>query len=77
MVQKDVEAMADAALSMGTVRGKINKTRLMEDIDGMLGRYASVKSLSDMNIGTLMAELTSLLSNHNIAMPIQCSYAAS
>lgn len=69
MVQKDVEAMADAALSMGTVRGKINKTRLMEDIDGMLGRYASVKSLSDMNIGTLMTELTSLLSNHNIAMP--------
>ena len=46
MVQKDVEAMADAALSMGTVEGKINKTKLMEDIDSMLGRYASVKYCS-------------------------------
>ena len=69
MVQKDVEAMADAALSMGTVEGKINKTKLMEDIDSMLGRYASVKSLSDMNLGSLMTELTSLLSNYNIVMP--------
>ncbi len=69
MLQKDVEAMTDAALSMGIVRGKINKTRLMEDIDAMLGRYASVKSLSDLNIGTLMTELTSLLGAHNIAMP--------
>ncbi len=71
MVQKDVEAMADATISMGTVRGKINKTRLMEDLDAMLGRYASVKSLSDMNIGTLMMELTNLLSNHSILMPAE------
>ena len=69
MVQKDVEAMTDAALSMGIVKGKVNKTRLMEDIDAMLGRYASVKSLSDLNIGTLMTELTNLLAAHNIAMP--------
>ncbi len=69
MVQKDVEAMTDATLSMGIVKGKVNKTRLMEDIDSMLGRYVSVKSLSDMNIGTLMTELTGLLSSHNIAMP--------
>ncbi|MCR5404065.1 MAG: AarF/ABC1/UbiB kinase family protein, partial [Butyrivibrio sp.] len=69
MVQKDAEAMTDAALSMGIVRGKVNKTKLMEDIDSMLGRYASVKSLSDMDIGALMTELTTLLSNHNIAMP--------
>lgn len=69
MVQKNAEAMTDAALSMGIVRGNVNKTKLMEDIDSMLGRYASVKSLSEMDIGKLMTELTSLLSDHNIAMP--------
>ncbi|MCR5295367.1 MAG: AarF/ABC1/UbiB kinase family protein [Lachnospiraceae bacterium] len=69
MVQKNTEAMADSALSMGIVKGKVNKTRLMEDIDAMLGRYVSVKSLSEMNLGKLMTELTDLLSNHNIVMP--------
>ncbi len=69
MVQKDVEAMADASIAMGTVKGKVNKTRLMEDIDSMLGRYASVKSLADMNLGNLMSELTELLAKHGITMP--------
>ncbi len=69
LVQKNAEAMADAALSMGIVKGKVNKTKLMEDIDSMLGRYVSVKSLADMDLGKLMTELTAMLSEHNIAMP--------
>ena len=69
LVQKDCEALADAALSMGIVKGEVNKTRLMEDIDAMLGRYASAKSLADMDIGKLMTDMTSLFGKHGIAMP--------
>lgn len=69
MVQKDSESLAEAAMSMGEVKGEINKARLIEDIDSMLGRYVSVKSLSEMDIGKLMTDLTNLLSEHHIAMP--------
>ena len=70
-MQKDVEAMTDAALSMGIVKGKVNKTKLMEDIDAMLGRYASVKSLSDLNIGTLMTDRRAAAKNQSYWIDIR------
>jgi len=69
MVQKNAEGLADTVLSWGGDRNKVNKAKLIDDIDYMLGRYTSVKSLSSMNVGSLLKELVDLLSNHNISMP--------
>ena len=68
LVQEDVEALTNAALALGTVTGKVNKTRLMDDLESISTRYMSTKNLMDIDVGTLMTELTDLLNEHHIAV---------
>ena len=68
LVQEDVEAMTNAALALGTVKGKLNKTRLMEDLESISSQYMSASNLKDMDVGKLMGELTDLLNEHHIAV---------
>ena len=69
LVQKDVEALTNAALSLGVVSGKLNKSKLMDDMDGLMERYISVKDLAELDVGALMTDLTALLTEHHITMP--------
>ena len=68
LVQEDVEALTNAALAMGTVKGKLNKERLMDDLESISSRYMSATNLKDMDVGKLMVELTDLLNEHHIAV---------
>ena len=68
LVQEDVEALTNAALAIGTVKGKLNKTRLMEDLESIASRYMSATNLKDIDVGKLMTELTDLLSEHHIVV---------
>lgn len=68
LVQEDVEALTNAALAMGTVKGKLNKARLMDDLESISTRYMSATNLKDMDVGKLMVELTDLLNEHHIAV---------
>ena len=68
LVQEDVEALTNAALAMGTVKGKLNKARLMDDLESISSRYMSATNLKDMDVGNLMVELTDLLNEHHIAV---------
>lgn len=68
LVQEDVEALTNAALAMGTVNGKLNKARLMDDLESISSRYMSAGNLADMDVGNLMFELTDLLNEHHIAV---------
>ena len=68
LVQEDVEAMTNAALAMGTVHGKLNKSRLMEDLESISSRYMSATNLNDIDVGKLMTELTDLLNEHHIVV---------
>ena len=68
LVQEDVEALTNAALAMGTVSGKVNKTRLMDDLESISTRYMSSASLKDLDVGKLMTELTDLLNEHHISV---------
>lgn len=69
LVQKDVEALTNAALSLGTVSGKLNKTKLMDDMDALMDRYVSAKNLADLDIAALLSDLTGLMQAHRIKMP--------
>ena len=68
IIQQDVEAMTNAALALGTVTGKINKSRLMEDLESFSTKYMSAKNLNDLDIGSMLTELLDLLADHNIAV---------
>ena len=68
LVQEDVEAMTNAALALGTVKGKLNKTRLMDDLESISSQYMSATNLKDIDVGKLMGELTDLLNEHHIAV---------
>ena len=68
LVQEDVEALTNAALAIGTAKGKLNKSRLMEDLESIASRYMSATNLKDIDVGKLMTELTDLLSEHHIVV---------
>ena len=68
LIQEDIEAMTNAALTMGTVHGKLNKSRLMEDLESISSRYMSTSNLKDIDIGNLMTEMTDLLTEHHIVV---------
>ena len=68
LVQEDIEALTNAALAMGTVKGKLNKTRLMDDLESLISRYMSATNLKDIDAGKLMSELTDLLSENHIVV---------
>ena len=69
LIQKDAEAMTNAALSLGIARGKVNKSRLTEDVGEFVERYGSAKNLTEIDVGAMMAELTDLMAAHHITMP--------
>ena len=68
LVQEDIEALTNAALAIGTVKGKLNKTRLMDDLENLSSRYMSATNLKDIDAGKLMTELTDLLNEHHIVV---------
>ncbi|MBR4580956.1 MAG: AarF/ABC1/UbiB kinase family protein [Lachnospiraceae bacterium] len=68
VVQKDVNLMKNAVLSLGKPKRPINHPELFNDIDGIMERYCSM-NLEDMNIGELLGEIVELASNHGISLP--------
>ena len=68
VVQKDVNLMKNAVLSLGKPKNPINHPELFNDIDGVMERYCSM-NLEDMNIGELLGEVVELAAKHGIALP--------
>ena len=68
LIQEDVEALTNAALALGTVKGRLDKARLMDDLEAITTRYMSAKNLSDIDVGALMTEITDLLNEHHIVV---------
>ncbi len=69
MLQKDVEALTNAVLFLGKTTGKINKARLMDDIENIISRYMSAKDISGIDVGALMIDIKDMLTQHNIKVP--------
>lgn len=68
VTDKDVEALKSILLSLGAVKGKVNHSKLYEDIDAMLTKYAEL-NLEDMDLGTIIEELIGIAKENNITMP--------
>ena len=68
VVQKDVNLMKNAVISLGKPTKEIDHPALFNDIDDMMDRYCSM-SLEDMNLGELLSEVVELAGNHGISLP--------
>ena len=68
VVQKDVNMMKNAVLSLGKPSKPINHPELFNDIDSIMERYCSM-NLEDMDIGELLGEIVDLAAHHGISLP--------
>ncbi len=69
LIDKDVEGVVNAVMSMGAASAKTNRNKLVDDLDAFINKYMSVSTLSDLDIGALLGELTDLMSDNYIQVP--------
>ena len=69
VLEKDVETIANAIMSMGASTSQTNRDRLMEDLDVFLDRYCSVTSINDLDVSVLFDEICDLAAKHHVKMP--------
>ncbi|MBR6069847.1 MAG: AarF/ABC1/UbiB kinase family protein [Ruminococcus sp.] len=69
LLQKDSDRVCTIILAMGVANSEINKPKMIEDIDYLTERYLSMKDISGMDMGELLADLKNILAKHNITMP--------
>ncbi|MDD3243009.1 MAG: AarF/UbiB family protein [Eubacteriales bacterium] len=68
VIDHDVSAVKEVVLSMGVQHSPVNHSRLYNDIDLLLDRYADT-DLAQINLGTLMSEAMDVARAHDISMP--------
>ena len=69
LIQKDIESLTNSVLSLGVITGKVNKTKLMEDVDALIDRYVTIQNLTNIDLGALLTDMKSLLAEYNVTMP--------
>jgi ubiquinone biosynthesis protein len=69
LLEKDVETIANAIMSMGASTAQTNRDRMIEDLDVFLDRYCSVTSINDLDVSVLFEEICDLAAKHHVKMP--------
>ena len=69
LIHLDLEGVVNAAMSMGAASPQTNRSKVVDDLDAFISRYMSVSTLNDLDMGTLMGELTDLLTANYIQIP--------
>ena len=69
LVDRDLDTMVNAIMSMGATSPKTDRNKLMEDADVMFDKYMNVTNLAELDLSTLLEEVTDLSDKHHISMP--------
>ena len=69
LVQKDVQGVTDAALSIGKAPANLDKSAFSEDVEAMIMPLLSTGSLKNLDIGGIMTDMTNIMNNYHIRMP--------
>ena len=69
VLEKDVETIANAVMSLGAASPKTNRDRLIEDLDTFMDQYVNVTSINDLDISMLFEEICALADKHCVKMP--------
>lgn len=68
VVQQNIEGLKELFLTLDTIKGKVNHTKLYEDIESLLARYGDM-DLEGLQLGKIMEEVKDILDFHQISLP--------
>ena len=69
LIERDMDALVSAIMSMGATSPKTDRNKLMEDADAMFDKYMNVTNLDELDLSALLGEITDLAGKHHITLP--------
>jgi len=69
LIDRDMDALVNAIMSMGASSPQTNRGKLVEDADAMMDKYMNVTNLQDLDLSTLLDEVMALGEKHHISLP--------
>ena len=69
LIDRDLDKMVNTIMSMGATSPKTDRNKLMTDADTMFDKYMNVQNLNDLDLSTLLEEVTDLADKHHISLP--------
>lgn len=67
----DAGELVNGVMALGAASSKTNRDKLVEDAQVFLDKYSGTKGISDIDMSTLIDEITELASKHSISLPGQ------
>ncbi|MBQ3284778.1 MAG: AarF/ABC1/UbiB kinase family protein [Ruminococcus sp.] len=67
----DAEELVNGITSLGATSSKTNRDKLIEDAQVFLDKYSGTKGINDIDMSTLIDEISELASEHHITLPGQ------
>lgn len=68
IARSDVDAIVDGFLALGVARGRIDRGRLREDVEHVLGPYYA-RPLGEIRVGPLLREVLDVVRRHRLRLP--------
>ena len=69
LIDRDLDKMVNAIMSMGATSPKTDRSKLVEDADMMFDKYMNVTNLNELDLSTLLEEVMDLADKHHISLP--------
>ncbi len=69
LIERDLDALVNAIMSMGATSPKTDRNKLVQDADMMFDKYMNVTNLDELDLAGLLTEITDLASKHHISLP--------
>lgn len=69
VLEKDVETMANAIMSLGAASPRTNRDRMIEDLDVFMDQFVNVTSINDLDLSTIFDEVCFLADKHHVKLP--------
>jgi ubiquinone biosynthesis protein len=69
LIERDLDKLVNAIMSMGAASPQTNRGKLMEDADMMFDKYMNVTNLQELDLSSLLDEVMTLAEKHHISLP--------
>ncbi len=69
LIERDLDALVNAIMSMGAASPKTDRNKLVQDADMMFDKYMNVTNLDELDLAALLTEITDLAAKHHISLP--------
>ena len=69
LLKADAEEMVNVVLSMGKTSPKTDRSKLLQDAEIVLAKYANVTGVNDLDVSVLLTEVMDLGNKHSVTLP--------